>query len=60
MLVNLSIGFSKEVQLKWFDDMQQVFARMEDIETRIEDIAVRETGSGVSTYGQEISMADPF
>jgi hypothetical protein len=43
ILVNLTIKFTKEIQLKWYEEMQRVFNATESLEQQMSDIAFRES-----------------
>ncbi len=43
ILVNLTIKFSKEIQMKWYEEMQRVFVATEGLEQQMSDIADRES-----------------
>lgn len=66
ILVNLTIKFTKEIQLKWYEEMQRVFTATESLEQQMSDIADREsqrypkyTQPGKTSFASS-KMDDPF
>ena len=43
VIVNLTVKFTKEIQLRWYAEMQEVFSGMEKLESEMMEIADSES-----------------